>query len=65
LRWIGMQQWGQADFFITPTHLSCDKILDGKIVVTISRLGVPIGYVKDRRAVTHAAAAPAMPDTAK
>jgi hypothetical protein len=57
LRWIGMQQWGQADFFITPTHLSCDKILDGKAIVTISRLGVPIGYVKDRRAITQPAIA--------
>jgi Dolichyl-phosphate-mannose-protein mannosyltransferase len=59
LQWIGMQQWGQADFFITPTHLSCDKILDGKIVVTISRLGVPIGYVKDRRTITQPALAAA------
>ncbi len=57
LRWIQMQQWGQADFFITPTHLSCDKILDGKIVATISRLGVPIGYVKDRRALVDATSA--------
>ena len=59
LQWIGMTQWGDADFFITPTHLSCDKILDGKIVATISRLGVPIGYVKDRRALTHPALAAA------
>ncbi len=59
LNWIGMQQWGSADFFITPTHLSCDKILDGKTIVTISRLGVPIGYVKDRRAITHPALAAA------
>ena len=67
LRWIGMQQWGQADFFITPTHLSCDKILDGKVIVTISRLGVPIGYVKDRRAITQPtiAAAGAEPNAAK
>ena len=67
LQWIGMQQWGHADFFITPTHLSCDKILDGKIVVTISRLGVPIGYVKDRRAITHPALAAAgnVPDATK
>lgn len=55
LRWIKNQQWGQADFFIAPTHLSCDKIMDGKIVTTISRLGVPIGFVKDRRAITQAA----------
>jgi hypothetical protein len=67
LQWIGMQQWGQADFFITPTHLSCDKILDGKIIVTISRLGVPIGYVKDRRAVAQPAIAAAggAPNAAK
>jgi hypothetical protein len=55
LRWIKNQQWGRADFFIAPTHLSCDKIIDGKVVVTISRLGVPIGYVKDRRPITQAA----------
>jgi hypothetical protein len=55
LRWIKNQQWGRADFFIAPTHLSCDKIIDGKVVATISRLGVPIGYVKDRRKTTQAA----------
>jgi len=55
LRWIKNQQWGRADFFIAPTHLSCDKIIDGKVVATISRLGVPIGYVKDRRPTTQAA----------
>ena len=49
LRWIKNPQWKQADFFIAPTHLSCDKIIDGKVIATISRLGVPIGYVKDRR----------------
>ena len=58
LRWIKNQQWGRADFFIAPTHLSCDKIMDGKVVATISRLGVPIGYVKDRRAITQAALTP-------
>jgi hypothetical protein len=46
-----MEQWGTADFFIAPTHLSCDKILDGRTLATVSRLGVPIGYVKDRRGV--------------
>jgi hypothetical protein len=58
LQWIKNPQWKQADFFIAPTHLSCDKIIDGKIVATISRLGVPIGYVKDRRAIIQAALAP-------
>lgn len=53
LKWIRMQQWEQADFFIAPTHMNCDRILDGKVIVTIQRLGVPIGYVKDRRTLTH------------
>lgn len=58
LHWINNQRWSRADFFIAPTHLSCDRIMDGKVVATISRLGVPIGYVKDRRATTQAALAP-------
>jgi hypothetical protein len=52
-----MQQWEQADFFIAPTHMNCDRILDGKVIVAIQRLGVPIGYVKDRRALTRPAVA--------
>jgi hypothetical protein len=57
LQWIRMQQWEQADFFIAPTHVNCDRILDGKVIVTIQRPGVPIGYVKDRRALVHPAMA--------
>jgi hypothetical protein len=40
--------------------MNCDGDLDGKIVGTVERLGVPIAYVKDRRALirsTRAAAA--------
>ena len=54
LHWTNNTQWNHTDFFIAPTHLSCDKIIDGKIIATISRLGVPIGYVKDRRMSTQA-----------
>jgi hypothetical protein len=32
---------------------NCDRALDGKVIATIERLGVPIGVVKDRRAVTR------------
>jgi len=39
-----------ADFFIAPTNVNCDRAVDGKIVATVSRLGVVIGVVKDRRA---------------
>jgi hypothetical protein len=58
LHWTKNPQWKQADFFIAPTHLSCDRIIDGKVIATISRLGVPIGYVKDRRAIVQAALTP-------
>jgi hypothetical protein len=53
LQWTSMQRWEQADFFIAPTHMNCDRILDGRVVVTIQRLGVPIGYVKDRRGLNQ------------
>jgi hypothetical protein len=59
LQWIRMQQWERADFFIAPTHMNCDRILGGKEIVTIRRLGVKIGVVKDRRALTQPAVASA------
>jgi hypothetical protein len=37
--------------------MNCDRILDSKLIVAIQRLGVPIGYVKDRRARTRPAVA--------
>ncbi len=43
--------WDLADFYISPTHMRCDRLLEGRVVATISRLGVPIGVVKDRRAL--------------
>jgi hypothetical protein len=43
------RDWRHADFFIAPTHMNCDRALDGRIVATIERLGVLIGVVKDRR----------------
>jgi hypothetical protein len=43
------RDWRNADFFIAPTHMNCDRALDGRIVAKIERLGVLIGVVKDRR----------------
>jgi Dolichyl-phosphate-mannose-protein mannosyltransferase len=43
----------RAEFFIAPTHMNCDRALEGKVVASIERLGVVIGVVKDRRAVIH------------
>lgn len=47
LKWT--PDWHHADFFIAPTHMNCDRALDGKIVAKVERLGVLIGVVKDRR----------------
>ena len=42
-----------ADFFIAPTHDSCDTAIDGKVILKIERMGVPIGIIKDRPAITQ------------
>jgi hypothetical protein len=31
--------------------MNCDRLLGGRVVATVERLGVVIGVVKDRRAV--------------
>ena len=41
--------WLEADFFIAPTHMDCHRLVEGKIILSIERLGVPIAVVKDRR----------------
>jgi hypothetical protein len=42
---------------VTPTQLNCGGDVDGKIVGTVERLGVPIAYIKDRRALVRPVAA--------
>jgi hypothetical protein len=51
LRWDFGWTWEESEFFIAPTHMNCDLDLDGEIVATVERFGVPIAYVKDRRAI--------------
>jgi hypothetical protein len=51
LQWT--RDWAHADFFIAPTHMNCDRALEGQVVATVERLGVLIGVVKDRRALIH------------
>lgn len=53
LRWDFMPRWDQSQFFIAPTHMNCDRDLDGAVIGTVERLGVVIAYVKDRRALTE------------
>jgi Dolichyl-phosphate-mannose-protein mannosyltransferase len=51
LHWDFKQEWNQSEFFIAPTQMNCDGDVDGKVIGTVERLGVPIAYVKDRRAL--------------
>jgi hypothetical protein len=44
--------WKRADFFIAPTHMNCDRVLKGRAVGSIERLGVQIGVIKDLRGVS-------------
>jgi len=55
LQWT--EDWQKADFFIAPTHMNCDRALAGTVIATITRLGVRIGVVKDRRALVQPAVA--------
>ncbi len=43
----------RAEFFIAPTHMNCDRALDGKVIASIERMGVVIGVVKDRRSIIN------------
>lgn len=47
--------WLESDFFIAPTQMNCDRLVDGRVIATIRRFGVPIGVVKDRRGLTQKA----------
>jgi hypothetical protein len=47
--------WLEADFFIAPTQMNCDRLVDGRVIATIRRSGVLIGVVKDRRGLTQKA----------
>jgi hypothetical protein len=51
LHWDFRHEWDESEFFIAPTQMNCDRDLDGHIVATVERFGVPIAYVKDRRTI--------------
>lgn len=61
LHWDFRPEWDQSEFFIAPTQMNCDRDLDGKVVGVVKRLGVPIAYVKDRRAIMKRPVASAGP----
>ncbi|MDI1309469.1 MAG: hypothetical protein PSV17_08560 [Methylotenera sp.] len=45
------ENWVKADFFISSTNMNCDKVLQGKIVGKVERLGATLAVIKDRRAL--------------
>jgi len=49
LQWS--KDWDTADFYIAPTHMNCDRVLNGMTIVAIERFGALIGVVKDLRGV--------------
>jgi hypothetical protein len=51
LHWDFRSEWDESEFFIAPTQMNCDRDLDGEVIGAVQRLGVPIAYVKDRRAI--------------
>ena len=61
LRFDFRPEWEDSEFFIAPTHMDCDHDLDGKIIGSVERLGVPIAYVKDRRAMVKRAGSAVSP----
>jgi hypothetical protein len=52
-RLVWVDEWEEADFFISSTQMDCDKRMAGETIATIQRFGVPIGVVKDRRAIVR------------
>lgn len=54
-RLVWAENWDEADFFIAPTQMNCDRALPGKTIANIERFGVPIGVVKDRRTIARPA----------
>jgi len=48
------KDWVAADFFISTTNMHCDKVLQGEIIGTISRLGATLAVIKDRRKLSGA-----------
>lgn len=41
--------WLNADFFISSTNMNCDKVLKGRIIARVQRMGATLAVVKDRR----------------
>jgi hypothetical protein len=52
--WLGPQfkltsNWLKADFYISTTHMGCDKVMKGDVIGTVEREGIKLAVLKDRR----------------
>jgi len=45
------RDWEAAHFFISPTHMNCDRLVRGQVIAEIKRLDTVLAVVKDRRAL--------------
>lgn len=43
--------WPSAEFFISATQVGCDGIMNGTVVASVRRMGVPLAVIKDRRSL--------------
>lgn len=43
--------WEAAHFFISPTHIGCDRLVRGHVLAEVKRLDTVLAVVKDRRAL--------------
>jgi hypothetical protein len=60
--WLHLtEEWEDAHFFISTTHMDCDAMLKGAVVATVERLGIVIAVVKDRRSIVDPATAKKQP----
>lgn len=44
-----VRDWPSADFYLSATQTHCDRALGGNIIGEVSRDGVPLAVIKDRR----------------
>jgi len=44
-----VRDWPSADFYIAATQTGCDRVMSGTLIGEVSREGVPLMVVKDRR----------------
>jgi hypothetical protein len=52
------RDWRQADFYLSPTHMGCGDVLQGRVIGAVRREGVPLALVRDRRLLADDERAP-------